>query len=623
MEQESSLVENSGDLEDWLGSELEEEFLFLTIPDDVKTPVKLQWVVNDNAHVVQGQLLAILSNVAQDSEKQTSSCCIKSPAVGKLLRLMDNFSIIDSAEVVVGKIEVIECAHEVIVHNLCVGCFKHIDNPTNNKRKGPVDQSIIQSDKRQRAGFISNDDGLLVDESLIKEMEYGEVLRLLKFKKLCLVLDLDNTLIHASPLKPPVDVDIEIMDLVNDQSILNMGAQYTSDDVKLLEIQKRLEHSILATTVANESTGKVCPSYFKLRPGIFNFMQEASKCCELYLFTMGTKSHAMSALAIIDPKGIYFGKRIFSRSDASANLKSLDCIFPNTKNLVLIMDDSEHAWTSIVHLIKVHPYFYFVDSSCIANRDPRALSRISASLQCPCIYSNFYWSNVQEQTVTTRDGFVLPKPIGTSKPYYNHLLVATTRPEGVVKTQDGKIDMIQAQDHDVQLQYMTKLIQEIHKSFFNQFDDLVSNECSNEDLNLQLVKGFIKNNSLPSTGYILESLRSQVLSGCCLYAHVPDFKNLLDLDNVNLLYHSDFGYWACRFGAKFTFTLNQDVTHVLYNNANSKLDNPQVKAVHIKWLEACIYTWTKMDETHFDPNVWKKPHRTFWELVPPIPKPVS
>ncbi|KAK6116614.1 hypothetical protein DH2020_049720 [Rehmannia glutinosa] len=90
----------------------------------------------------------------------------------------------------------------------------------------------------------------------------------------------------------------------------------------------------------------------KLRPGIWNFLEKASKLFELHLYTMGNKYYATEMAKLLDPKGELFSGRVISRGDDGEPFDGDDRV-PKSKDLegvlgmesaVVIIDDSVRVW---------------------------------------------------------------------------------------------------------------------------------------------------------------------------------------------------------------------------------------------------------------------------------------
>ncbi|KAG6396412.1 hypothetical protein SASPL_142561 [Salvia splendens] len=106
----------------------------------------------------------------------------------------------------------------------------------------------------------------------------------------------------------------------------------------------------------------------KLRPGIWNFLEKASKLYELHLYTMGNKYYATEMAKLLDPKGELFSGRVISRGDDGEPFDSDDRV-PKSKDLegvlgmessVVIIDDSVRVWPhNKPNLIGVERYIYF------------------------------------------------------------------------------------------------------------------------------------------------------------------------------------------------------------------------------------------------------------------------
>ncbi|XP_041011122.1 RNA polymerase II C-terminal domain phosphatase-like 3 isoform X2 [Juglans microcarpa x Juglans regia] len=160
--------------------------------------------------------------------------------------------------------------------------------------------------------------------------------------KLCLVLDLDHTLLNSAKF---VEVDP-----VHDEILRKKEEQ---DREKPQRHLFRFPHMGMWT---------------KLRPGIWTFLEKASKLFELHLYTMGNKLYATEMAKVLDPKGVLFAGRVISRGD-DGDLIDGDERVPKSKDLegvlgmesaVVIIDDSVRVWPhNKLNLIVVERYTYF------------------------------------------------------------------------------------------------------------------------------------------------------------------------------------------------------------------------------------------------------------------------
>lgn len=161
-------------------------------------------------------------------------------------------------------------------------------------------------------------------------------------RKLSLVLDLDHTLLNSAKFVEVDPVHEEILRKKEEQDRGNLQRHLF-----------RFPHMGMWT---------------KLRPGIWNFLEKASKLFELHLYTMGNKLYATEMAKVLDPKGVLFAGRVISRGD-DGDLFDGDERVPKSKDLdgvlgmesaVIIIDDSVRVWPhNKLNLIVVERYTYF------------------------------------------------------------------------------------------------------------------------------------------------------------------------------------------------------------------------------------------------------------------------
>ena len=120
--------------------------------------------------------------------------------------------------------------------------------------------------------------------------------RLLSSRKLSLVVDLDQTIIHAA-------VDPTIAEWMKDKDNPNYEAV---KDVRSFQL-------------VDDGPGmRGCWYYIKLRPGLEDFLDHISQLYELHIYTMGTRQYAQQVANIVDPHRKYFGDRILSRDESGS-----------------------------------------------------------------------------------------------------------------------------------------------------------------------------------------------------------------------------------------------------------------------------------------------------------------
>ncbi|XP_074276859.1 RNA polymerase II C-terminal domain phosphatase-like 4 [Silene latifolia] len=192
-------------------------------------------------------------------------------------------------------------------------------------------QEAMQEQKCSRLRIRVNMTNILSKMDQLRDQDSEVVLGL---KKLNLILDLDNTLLHAKRTK---------------KLTLEDKRQVRNDSCELHEV---------------EDGSKLV----KLRPGVREFLKKASDMFELSIYTMGTRdyAHTMADLLSLGSKQdgrSMFWKKIISREDCThAGQKGLDIVLSD-RRVVLIVDDKEDVWEEScrANVIKIAPYRFFED----------------------------------------------------------------------------------------------------------------------------------------------------------------------------------------------------------------------------------------------------------------------
>ncbi|QRW12188.1 NLI interacting factor-like phosphatase [Ceratobasidium sp. AG-Ba] len=190
------------------------------------------------------------------------------------------------------------------------------------------------------------------------EQETAE--RLVAARKLSLIVDLDQTVVHAT-------VDPTVREwMAQGEPNPNWPAL---KDVK-------------SFVLADGSSPEGCWYYIKPRPGLARFLKELSAKYEMHVYTMGTRAYAMEVCAAIDPDGSIFAGRILSRDESgSMTHKNIERLFPVDQSMVVIIDDRADVWdTHQNNLVKVIPYDFFVG---IGDINAGLLPKQQEALQLP------------------------------------------------------------------------------------------------------------------------------------------------------------------------------------------------------------------------------------------------
>lgn len=222
------------------------------------------------------------------------------------------------------------CRHDQQWGGLCVNCGKDMTHSDFTTSKRNDERVAVSMDARHADLKVSTDEALRVTDE--------EIRRLLSDRKLSLVVDLDQTVIHAT-VDPTVGEWQKEPDNPNYESLT---------DVRSFQLQD------------GGPASRSCWYYVKMRPGLQEFLDEVSKKYEMHVYTMGTGPYAQAIMKIIDPDRKVFGDRIITRDESgSTTVKSLLKVFPMDQKMVVIIDDRGDVWTWSPNLIKVVPYEFF------------------------------------------------------------------------------------------------------------------------------------------------------------------------------------------------------------------------------------------------------------------------
>ncbi|KAJ3326879.1 Carboxy-terminal domain (CTD) phosphatase, partial [Gonapodya sp. JEL0774] len=218
------------------------------------------------------------------------------------------------------------CGHPISVFGMCGVCGKELSSVFKNADDADPPEATISVDHNNAA--------LKVTKSEAMRLEKETTERLLRSRKLSLVLDLDQTIIHAT-------VDPTVGEWMEDP---------TNPNYPVLQGVHRFvlpDHPAVY--------------YVKMRPHLQEFLRRVSKLYELHVYTMGTRTYADEIARKVDPEGSFFGERVLSRDESgSFTAKSLLRLFPFDQSMVAVVDDRADVWNWSQNLIKIRPYEFFL-----------------------------------------------------------------------------------------------------------------------------------------------------------------------------------------------------------------------------------------------------------------------
>ncbi|ORX74798.1 FCP1-like phosphatase [Linderina pennispora] len=225
------------------------------------------------------------------------------------------------------------CGHDVVFNGLCSICGMDMTR---------VDQSGIDA-SRANINMSHDAKGLRVSYEEANRLESETMHRLWKAKKLSLIIDLDQTIIHAFASQDPSFEKWLIENYHGPNSSASEPPTALPDDI--------------GAFVLPDGPHRY---YIKLRPNLREFLEKISDMYEMHIYTMGTRHYAEAVAATIDPGHRYFKERILSRDESgSVTHKTLRRLFPCDTSMVVALDDRADVWQWSPNLIKVQPYAFF------------------------------------------------------------------------------------------------------------------------------------------------------------------------------------------------------------------------------------------------------------------------
>ncbi|CAH8391256.1 unnamed protein product [Eruca vesicaria subsp. sativa] len=261
------------------------------------------------------------------------------------------------------------CGHWYVRHGICLTC-----------KKKPSHAESLPFD------YLFS--GLrLSQEAVSYTKRLTTLISLHTHKKLYLVLDLDHTLVHS----------VKVSKLSEAEKYLIEGEQ--PQGLKLYESR-----------------------IVKVRPFVKDFLKEANKLFNMYVYTKGDFLYGKKIVKLIDPNKTYFEDRVITRRESPDHNKTLDHVLADERGIVIV-DDTVAVWPHHMrNLLNITKYFYFkkdgINKVSYAERK-RDESRSNGALAnllkyLKVIHSEFFSCEVKEE-LDTKDVRLLIK--GPFKPY--------------------------------------------------------------------------------------------------------------------------------------------------------------------------------------------------------------
>ncbi|OTA89367.1 hypothetical protein M434DRAFT_52094, partial [Hypoxylon sp. CO27-5] len=485
------------------------------------------------------------------------------------------------------------CSHEVQYAGLCAICGKDMKEATYASESLDTERATVAMVHDNVALTVSTDQAARAEMQLQR--------RLLKDRKLSLVVDLDQTIIHAC-------IDPTVGEWQRDPSNPNYEAV---KDVRSFQLDD-----------GPRGAASGCWYYIKMRPGLAGFLERISKIFELHVYTMGTRAYALNIAKIVDPTQKLFGNRIISRDENdSITAKSLQRLFPVSTNMVVVIDDRADVWPrNRSNLIKVTPYDFFtgigdINSSFLPKRDD--IIAAPPSLEAKPMNGNVARPPNITGVETTRPLTEHERALTNGNDENALLQLQAEEQERTLEKQLKDRPLLHLQeeldredeeaekkssettpshqrhkllrDDDRELEYLEKHLTNLHRSFYEQYDARTAHRRPDD----------IVADSIPDVGSTLNFLKSQVLKDTRLVLSglVP-----LDVD----VRRTEIGMQAESFGAEIRTRVSRDITHLVINITRPRTQKvrqaariPTIKIVNQNWLADSIAQWRKLDETPY------------------------
>ncbi|CAG9563864.1 unnamed protein product [Danaus chrysippus] len=514
----------------------------ISVPSEKPLKV-IKWKVKEGIFVSCGQILFLYSDSSGNKSEVKKFKALRS---GTIVSIKVKEGDIVEPGGCIADLE--QCRHPTVMKEMCAECGADLRSGESQKR----DVAVVP--------MVHSVPELKVSEELAQKLGREDADRLLKDRKLVLLVDLDQTLVHTTNDNIPPNI-------------------------------KDVLHFFLR---GPGNQGRWC--HTRLRPKTHEFLESAAKNYELHVCTFGARQYAHAITELLDPQKKFFSHRILSRDECfdartkSANLKAL---FPCGDNMVCIIDDREDVWRHASNLIQVRPYSFFQSTGDINAPPPlpeektkilsgKNGSQISKDNQMPTLDAEPEKENKEIIDKSNTDKKDSENGIIKDKKDDKIENDATEKVETPVWVESSE-GQIEVDDPDDYLIYLDDILKRIHNHFYEIYDKMENN--GNEK-------------SIPDLKYIIPEVKSQVLAGSSLVFSglVPTHQRL----------ETSRAYQVAKtLGAEVTQDFTDKTTHLVAMragtakvNASKKMgeDKSKIHVVTPEWLWTCAERWERVEE---------------------------
>lgn len=467
------------------------------------------------------------------------------------------------------------CTHDVTYGGLCAQCGLSVDD----------DNSSSETIGDTKLTMLHTNTNIKISERQAITIEQSAKRQLRESKKLVLVVDLDQTVIHCG-------VDPTIGEWSQDPSNPNYEAL---KDVKSFSLDE--EPIVPPFYMGPKPPVRKCWYYVKLRPGLNDFFHAISPFFEMHIYTMATRAYALKIANIIDPDGKLFGDRILSRDEnGSLTQKSLGRLFPTDQSMVVIIDDRGDVWNWCNNLIKVVPYNFFIGIGDINSnflptqqnfmlhlgrrRKKQDEDLISDIVHTGKVLKEKIDEEVKKQQKINHfsDENHTTKESLTEKLVHSASLEVQQQNRPLAELQQHLHNQRLLIDDDDELPHLSNILLNVHKKYYQELEE---------------------GDSEPDIQELIPRMKSGIFSNCHFV-----FSGLIPLGTD--IFKADVVQWTNMFGSCTSPDINEKTTHLMTKSPTTfkarlaKSFNSNIKVVHPDWIFECILTWKRVSEEPYE-----------------------
>ncbi|KAF2477934.1 uncharacterized protein BDR25DRAFT_330546 [Lindgomyces ingoldianus] len=527
------------------------------------------------------------------------------------------------------------CTHEIQFGSLCANCGKDMTEVDYLTEERNVDRATINMTHDNIALLVSQKEAVRAEEDSKR--------RLLGAKKLSLIVDLDQTVIHTTCERTIAEWQAD-PENPNYEAVKDVRSFQLADD-----------------NVANVAANWY---YVKMRPGLKDFFDRVSTMYEMHVYTMATRAYAQAVAKIIDPDRRYFGDRILSRDENYTDkLKTLHRLFPTNTDMVVIIDDRADIWHYSDNLIRVPVFNFFPGAGDInASFLPKQQELVTSAVRAPLPeltpikdsigaegetaipfsvagkptetvsteISNGTLTELEQQLLSMSGGDspeVLEQQVKeqekviisqqTERPLLQKQLLLDQEDEAAeaedseqpVEAENGDTQSSEHHRHrhgllhddDRGLDLIEECLNRVHRSFYDEYQKKKTGPQGGRIAELRGEKSPKKRTLeefVPDVKVLMPRMKREVLAGTTIV-----FSGIIPL-GLDVQF-SDFALWIKSFGAEVSLNVNRQTTHVIANpdrkttKVKKAARNPHIKIVNADWMFQCCTRWERVDEAPY------------------------